>query len=413
MKKHALIAAALLFPAALSFGAGYQLNLQGLRQLAMGGGGTAYPWDAATLFYNPGGLARLDKFEANASVLFIMPRVQFIQTPGTGNTNARSVNQTFTPFNVYLGGPVTKDKRFALGVGINTPYGSGVKWDDNWTGRFSSQNIYLQAIYVQPTFAFKVNDYISLGGGFIYSFGHVKLEKAIPLNTMTGEEGQASLKGKANGMGYNLGVSIKANEKWSFGVSYRSRVDMRVREGDVTFNNIPSAAAAQFPTGTNFDATLPLPEVLSVGASFKPIPKLTIQADFNLTGWKAYDTLSFNYTKAVAGSMRSSAPRNYHNRLASRLGMHYQATDGLELMIGGAYDPSPVQDNYVSPDLPDANRIVMTAGFAYKPIQHLTIMAAIEYVTSDKRKSTYLPDGLTGTYQTKAVTPGIGVSWSF
>ena len=78
MRKQTLLFLALMLPACLAFGGGYQLNLQGLRQLAMGGGGTAMPWDASTMFYNPGGLSRLDNFQANGSILFIVPSTQYV-----------------------------------------------------------------------------------------------------------------------------------------------------------------------------------------------------------------------------------------------------------------------------------------------------------------------------------------------
>jgi long-chain fatty acid transport protein len=82
-------------------------------------------------------------------------------------------------------------------------------------------------------------------------------------------------------------------------------------------------------------------------------------------------------------------------------------------MLGGAYDASPVRDGYVSPELPDANRWVITGGLTYKPISKLTIMAAVEYVTSEKRDAMFLPANFSGKYQTKAITPGIGVSYDF
>ncbi|MBS1688744.1 MAG: transporter, partial [Bacteroidetes bacterium] len=84
MRKLTLLAAPLLLSSALSFGAAYQLNLQGLRQLAMGGGGTAWPWDVSTLFYNPAGLSRLSGVEAYGSLQFIMPSTSYAQSPPAG-----------------------------------------------------------------------------------------------------------------------------------------------------------------------------------------------------------------------------------------------------------------------------------------------------------------------------------------
>ncbi len=415
MRKLALLTSAFMMPAAMAFSAGYQLNLQGLRQLAMGGGGTAYPWDAATLFYNPGGLARMDNFQVYGSVLAIMPRVQFINA-ATGSSE-RSENKTFTPFNVYAGGTVKGVKGLGFGVGVYTPFGSGVTWNDNWSGRYVTQNIYLQSVFVQPTVSYKINEEISIGAGYVYAFGKVELARALPVPAAGGSgtgginDGTAKLNGNANGMGYNVGISLKASDRLHFGISYRSRVDMRVKSGDAKFN-VASSVASTFPN-TSFDATLPLPEVLSVGAAWKPLPKFTVQVDFNLTGWKAYDSLAFNYSQAVNGSMRNSSARLYQNRLASRLGLHYQATPSLEIMLGGAYDPSPVRDGFVTPDLPDANRVVGTGGICWKPMPKLSILAAVEYVSSDRRDAQYNEANFNGRYQTKAVTPGIGISYAF
>jgi long-chain fatty acid transport protein len=420
MRKLALLTSAALLPATMAFSAGYQLNLQGLRQLAMGGGGTAYPWDAATIFYNPGGLARMDNFQVYGSALAIIPRVQFINS-ATGMSE-RSENKTFTPFNIYAGGTVKGLKGLGFGVGVYTPFGSGVTWNDNWSGRYVVQSIYLQSVFVQPTVSYKINDAISIGAGYVYAFGHVDLSRALPVpsgasSSTTGggipfpNDGTANLNGKANGMGYNVGISLKASESLHFGISYRSRVDMHVKSGDAKFT-VAQSVASTFPN-TSFDATLPLPEVLSVGAAWKPLPKFTVQVDFNLTGWKAYDSLAFNYSAPVNGTMRSSAARLYQNRLASRLGMHYQATPSMEIMVGGAYDPSPVRDGYVTPDLPDASRVVGTAGFCWKPVPKLGILAVVEYVSSERRDATYHEANLNGRYQTKAVTPGIGISYDF
>jgi long-chain fatty acid transport protein len=212
-------------------------------------------------------------------------------------------------------------------------------------------------------------------------------------------------------MGYNVGISFKASDRLHFGISYRSRVDMRVESGDATFT-VPTSVASSFPN-TSFDATLPLPEVLSVGAGWKPLEHLTLQLDLNLTRWNAFDTLAFNYQQPVNGSSRTSAARLYQRRLATRLGAHYQASKSLAFMVGGAYDPSPVRDGFVSPDLPDANRIVLTGGISYKILPKLTALAAVEYVTSDKRDGSYDEASFGGRYQTKAITPGIGITYDF
>lgn len=409
MKKHGLLTAALLLPAAMSFAGGFQLNLQGLRQMAMGGGGVAYPWDASTLFYNPGGLSRLNGLQVYGSVHAIIPRVRYV---GTGfGTVTESTPQTFLPFNVYVGGTI-KNSRLGFGVGIYTPFGSGIKWDDNWTGRYVTQSIELRTFFLQPTLSYRVSDNISVGAGFVYAFGDVSLSRAIPTQFPNGSDGKAELNGDANGIGYNVGISLKATERLSFGISYRSRVDMKADDGTAKFT-VPSSLSTSFPASTSFSTKLRLPDVLSVGMAVKPLEHFTVSLDFNVVGWRVYDSLIFDYKDNTAQLADTRAARLYKNQTAVRLGGHYQATDRTAFMLGVAYDPSPVRDNYVSPDLPDANRIVLSGGFTVKPVRNLTIMAALEYVTSEKRKSLYSEANFGGRYQTKALTPALGITYDF
>lgn len=410
MKKQLLLMGSLLLSSAVTFGAGYQLNLQGLRQLAMGGSGTAIPWDAATIFYNPGGLTEFRHLTLYASGQFIMPNVQYVPTP-TGNFDARTKDKTYPTFNIYAGGPIVDKSKLSIGIGVYTPFGSGTKWDDNWTGRYIIQEIKLQSIFFQPTVSYKFNDIVSVGAGFIYAVGSVHLDKAIPLQNVAGADGHAQLKGDGHGVGFNIGVHVMPTEKMHLGLTYRSQVNMKVKRGYASFD-VPSSVASSFPY-TAFSATLPLPQVLSLGVGFNVSEKVTLQADINFVGWKAYDTLSFDYQDNTAALEDTHTPRRYKNTLAVRAGMHYKFSDKVQGMIGAAWDPSPVRDGFVSPDLPDANRGVFTAGLSYKPAPKLSIMAAVEYVRTIARKSSFDAEGFQGKYQTTAFTPGIGLAYNF
>ncbi len=413
MRKISLMTAILLLllsGATVSYGSGFQLNLQGLRQLAMGGAGTAWVWDASTIFYNPGGLSRLKSPQAYVGVVMLNPRTQFVPSVGTSEKiNAK--NQTFTPFNVYVGGTVGKDKKIGLGLGVYVPFGSGVAWDDNWTGRFVIQSIKLQTVCVQPTVSYKINEMVSVGGGFIYAFGSFKIVQAIPTDDLNGGNGQGTLEGKANGIGYNLGLHIQPNKKIQVGITYRSRINMKVDNGDATFT-VPASVASYFPN-TKVTSSVPLPSVFSVGVGVKVTSKLTIVADVNAVGWNSYDSLRFDFDQHTDRLKDNHAPRLYKNTVSYRLGFHYKVSKMINLMIGGAIDPSPVQDGYVSPDLPDANRKIISGGFTIKATSRLSVLGVVEYAVSEKRESTYLPANFSGTYQTKVFNPGIGLTYNF
>ncbi|PQJ10824.1 long-chain fatty acid transporter [Flavipsychrobacter stenotrophus] len=409
MKKH-LLAASMVLASFSSIGAGYQLNLQGIRQLAMGGTGTAMPWDASTIFYNPGGLSRLKGIQVYGSILGIMPSTAY------GNYylgSTKSVKQTFTPFNLYVGGPIREGSRVGLGLGIYTPFGSGLKWDDNWTGRYIVQSIELKSFFFQPTISYRFSNFLSGGIGLIYATGTFDFKQALPVQNSYEEAGTLTLHGNANGVGFNAGLQMKFSDRFQVGLTYRSQVTMNIGGGSANFN-VPSSLRSNFPN-TRFETFLPLPQVASIGFAIKPLnnERLTLQLDFNYTGWNSYDSLRINFAEHTTSLQDNHAPRHYRNTLTTRLGANYKISKVVSVMAGGAYDPTPVVNGYVTPDLPDADHIVVTMGAAIKPIKRFTILAACEFVTTPKRNSTYDFAGFSGTFWTQAITPGIGIYYNF
>lgn len=408
MKRNLLIITLLLSPL-LSSAGGFQLNLQGLRQLAMGGGGTGWTWDASTIFYNPGAIGHMDGMQAYAGVIFLSPHTRYVQAP-TGNYTADAQSHLYTPFNLYVGGPLKKNNKIGLGLAIYTPFGSGIKWDDDWAGRFIIQEIQLQSIFVQPTFSYNITDKLGLGAGFVYGFGSLLLRQALPVTDANGKEGEAQLKGAAGGFGFNMGLHYRFSDKVQAGISYRSQVNMKVNNGKATFT-VPSSLSDQFPN-TTFKGGVKLPSVLSVGIGYRPLKALTLQFDINLVNWNSYDSLHFDFAQETSNLKDISQPRLYKSVMAFRIGGNYNFGK-IAVMLGGAYDPTPAHKGYISPDLPDANRIVLNGGISYRPVTKLSIIAALEYQLIGTHADSYDPAGFSGKYQAKAAIPGIGITYNF
>ncbi len=415
MKKQVL-AAAFLLSAITTFGAGYQLNLQGIRQLAMGGTGAAWTWDASTIFYNPGGLGRMKNIQVYASGLTISPSTAFGNT--IVNSSAVTQRQTFTPFNFYVGGPIQQDSKFALGLGIYTVAGIGLKWDDQWIGRYMVQSINLSAVCFQPTVAYRVNELISVGAGFVYATGSMDIRQALPVHGQNGPGGSADddgtlhLHGSASGLGFNAGVQLKPSDNLQFGFTYRSQINMGVSNGTATFN-VPQSLATSFPN-TNFDTQLPLPQVATAGVAYRTLEdRLTLQFDLNYTGWNSYDSLRINFSTHTSSLQDNHAPRHYRNTLTPRAGANYKLGKVVSLMAGAAFEPTPVTNGFVSPDLPDADRVVGSVGVTIKPFPRFTILTACEGITTLTRNASYDFGGFSGTYKTQAITLGLGVYYNF
>jgi long-chain fatty acid transport protein len=390
-----------------TFGGGFKIGLQGQKQIGMAHIGTALALDASSIYFNPGALAFTPN-NLTVGVTMLSPRGQFLDSATQVVTNANS--QTFTPFELYASYGISK--KLVAGLGIYTPFGSGVAYPTAWTGRAILNKISLQAIYIQPTISYKITDNLSAGFGFVYSTGNVVLEKDIPLQSQTDSVwGNAALKGAASGMGFNLGVYYTKN-KLSLGATYHSRVNMKVSNGDAVFTHIPAAAAALFPS-TTFTSALPLPSELSLGGAYKVTSKLLLAADLNYTFWNAFDSLGFDYAANTSKLTDAKSARLYKDAAAIRLGAQYAVNNKLNARAGIFYDATPTKAEYVSPELPDNNKTGLTLGASYMATSKLSIDVSYMYENLPKRNVSNAESKLAGTYASKVNAFGIGVSYNF
>lgn len=405
--RHILAAAALA--ACLTAGAqGYQVNLQGQVQQAMGGAGTAYMQDAAALFFNPGGASFVKENSVNLGVSPTISNIQFLDK-NTGQT-ARTKSPVSYPFAAYALFGLKDSSKLKFGLAVYTPFGSTVQWEDGWMGRYALTKLQLQSIFFQPTVSYKITDKIGFGAGFVYATGKVNLQKDLPVVDASGKSGHAELDGAAKGFGFNAGLYFQATDKLSFGLSYRSRVNMKVDNGDATFT-VPASLSSNFPNG-KFSSELPLPDVITLGVAYKVDPKLTLALDINYVGWKAYDTLAFDYTNNTTSLADTKSAREYKSSPAFRLGAQYKLTDAFAVRLGLGYTISPVQDGYLTPETPDANRINYIIGLGYTFNKKFGVNASFQFTTL-KREDTNLETGLSGTYQTNVCIPGISLFYHF
>lgn len=382
---------------------GFQVNFQGQKQQAMGCAGTALQTDGASLFFNPGASAFAKENSVNIAVTPIFANVMYVDS--ATNDVYRTENPVGTPFSAYGLFQLKEDGKLKLGIGAYTPFGSTVQWEKNWIGRFAITRLELKAIFIQPTISYRISDKIGIGAGFVYSTGNVNLQKDIPVQFEDGTFAKAELAGKAQGFGYNLGVQINASEKLGIGINFRSKVQMNLNDGEATFT-VPSGLEPNFPDG-KFVGALPLPQVTTLGFSYKMNDKWAFVLDINHVAWKAYDTLAFDYELNTASLLDTKSPRNYKNIVAFRAGASYKVMENLEVRFGGGYGLTPVQDGYVTPETPDGNRAYGTFGLGYELGKHFAIDASC-YYTQITRAAINYETNLSGTFTTKALAAGIG-----
>ena len=504
MKKFLLLLGACALASGV-FAEGYQVNNMSARQTGMGHVGTAMKLNSESIYFNPAAAAfQSPKFDISAGFTGIVAKVEYRPLPTSSDDYTvgapeKSHNKLSTPLHVYFNyKPI---ERLAVGVGFFTPNGSSMRWGDDWSGAHLIQEINLQAFCVQPTVSFKICDRLSIGAGLMITWGNFDLSRSM-LPTATGyrqvAEGlllaasqlqtkvdqlqqlpsspetdaqiaarqgyigqaqagaayfgsdfenraivSAKLDGKSDvAVGVNAGILWDINDKWSLGMTWRSRMNMKVGKGHAALdyatpeaqqylallNDLSRMADGEavipaLDQGT-FRTQLPLPSVVTWGVSFRPTERWELAVDLQWNGWSAYKDLNVEFNETELGLKPIYSVKNYSNTLAFRFGGQYRATEWLTARMGMYVDESPVDSNYLNPETPSMTKVSYTAGLSLRPAKFMSIDLAYCYVSSadPERTGSYpvydyntgaLSSVFSGNYKLHAHVFSLGVGFSF
>ncbi len=389
---------------------GYQVNLQSQKQTGMGHTGTGQKLGATSIHFNPGAMAFMQgKFDFSMGTSGVLSENSFVH--GVTGGKSESDNPMGTPLYFYGAGKISEN--LVAGIGITTPYGNSLKWGDNWDGRYLIQDIKLQTIFVSPTLSYKLNEKLSVGAGMVMAFGGVDLNRALYLRPLNAAfpDGKVNLKGNTTAYGYTAGIFYQISDKLSSGLSYRSKVLLKIDDGDADFTVNP-AVATLFPDG-KFASELPMPSNLTLGLGWQANEKWFFAFDLQMVGWSAYESLDFDFASNTAAVQDSKTPKKFENTMIYRLGASYTPTSSIVLRAGVYYDETPVQDYYLTPETPGTNKVGSSFGLSWLLNDKLSIDASLLRIIGQERKiDTHLYNFI-GTYNTSAWLPGIGISYTF
>ncbi len=394
---------------------GYRVALQGQKALAMGHTGVAMSESSEVVFFNPGAMTQLESDKDFTGGLTLLTGETLYQNKPT-LVEEETDNPLGTPINGYYTQKMSD--QMSWGLGIYTPYGNKVEWPTDWAGSHLVNFIELQAIYIQPTIGYQVNDSTSIGFGPALVLGSVEFNRNLStsLTDAIGNRSNVTIKAdNVTGWGFNLGVLHQLSDKTSLGFSYRSEVTIEARDEDADFADVPTALQSTFADG-KFDADLPLPAELTIGIAYKYSDEMTLAFDFNRTYWDVYDELVIKFDNGIT----SVNPRNYQDANIFRFGLQYRYNDKWTLRGGIYFDESPVPNGYFAPETPRNDSIGYTAGATYRYSKNLEMDFSLLILTFDDEDNSYdfyeeggftIPFG--GTYDSAANSIGFGLTYRY
>lgn len=318
-------------------------------------GAAAVAEDASTVYFNPAGMTRLPEGHSLSLGLTFLDRTVRFRDKGTarlpgiallGSDGANPGGLSRIPVG-YWSYAVSPELR--LGAGVSPTFGNKSQYEDDFVGRYAGYYADLKFINYNLSAAYRVNDWLSLGGGINRVTGQVEFRQGVVVGA--GQSSIYTLAGSGNAWAYNLGTQLQLAPATRLGITFRSQARFDLEgTGDVQARSI-----------TPIKAQLNLPSSYSFALSHQLDDRLELLADAGRTSWSSIQSLVV-YNKHTSAFVTALGYR-FKDTWRYGLGGNYKLNDAWKLRAGVALDKTPVQspaDRTMT--LPDSDRKWLSVG---------------------------------------------------
>lgn len=382
--------------------------------------------DGSEIFFNPAQLTDGEGWTVTAGITGIFADGTFT-ADRTGESTELTTDPAWVP-HVFVRRPL--GDRWGVGLGVYAPYGLANEWPTSFDGAFVGYRAELQSIYVQPTLAFDLSERISLGVGVAAVTGSVELARrldlsaqpvpaaaGLPAGTTFGQLGvpfhtafaDVDLRGDADtGVGVNIGLEVALSDGVSLGVRYLTAVEIEY-DGTADFTQVstglvlPPENPFGLPGGTPLDVLLAasgifaeggplsdqgvvtrieMPAQLVAGLAARLTRGFRITADYQWTGWSAFDRVPLEFETAPPDEL----VEEFEDTHAVRVGGEYALADAWTVRAGYLHHTAASPDQTVTPLLPEGVRNEVTTGVGWSDGDLLTVDAAYHYIGQNDRR---------------------------
>src|SRR3990170_4336342 len=427
-----------LWPA-LGIAAGIAVPGIGDKATSLGGAFRALANDWSAAWWNPAGLAYLEKSEFTSQLMIVSPRPNYTPDITTSSSPAYDLgyrNGTeWNPEDRHFYFPnaagfykIPTATNFNAGVAILFPYGLGSSWDlfetlpgYNNTAAFPrvDHRVNFVVVDVHPTIAKEiVQDKLSVGLGISIQNGDLLYQRIHFVPSGRGlprpyDNFLMDSKTEANGwgVGVNLGFLYKASPKLNLAASFRSPVNIEM-SGQTQQNVIlpyngelvnADSSLAPFLLGgvaantPSLDMTLKLPAEIGFGLALFASDKFTLTADIAWTQWSRFDQWELEYKSSPATPLLGTTPPqqvvfNWDDVTSLSMGVEYLALENFKVRAGYSSDPTPIPDQTISPlflDYGDKNRLNLGGSYTWEKYE---VGYNFEYINFADREVTSFTD---------------------
>ena len=377
------VAAVMLAVPVTSDAGGLFLTEFGTEDVALAGAGwAARAQDASTLFKNPAGMSRLqgNQFQGGLQALYFQGKFNPSVASHGGGDGGNPVGALPAASGFYVHS-LSKDLKVGLGVFSN--FGLALKYDGDWAGRYYVRDSALIGVTVAPVASYRVNEWISIGGGPNIMAGYLKYTTAV--NNLSPGDGQLQVKDMTVGVGGQFGVLFEPHKGTRFGVTYYSPIKLN-------FSDNPSLSGLGLGSGGNEElfggrrnASLGLgmtvPQHVMASAYHELTDRFAIMGNLGWENWNRFGKVDVNLVSQDA-NISTTATIPYQDTYHIAIGSQYRLNQDWLLNGGFGFDSSMVKDQDRSLSLPvgAVYKFGMGAQWQFSPTTRLGFSYGLAYI---------------------------------
>ncbi len=349
-------------------------------------GQAAYAEDASIAYYNPAGMTHLERSELLLGSQLTVYTAKF-KTDGN-ISNAFTGNDGGNAGMVLPGGGFYYVQRLfhgraAAGLVLNAPAGFGIDYDNGWKGRYNIQSAMLAVANINPSVAFKVTDWLSVGAGLSVYYALNKMQMAVfnppsvallPLQINPNQDGGMRVTATDWRVGYNLGVLLEPRKGTRIGVAYRSETNF-VMKGKARIEGLQGTLASQISNRPNLAITMPIARSIMASGYHEFTPKWAGLIDVGWQDWSVFDH------QVINGPQRTiNINMDWKDTWRLGLGAHFRPIQRILLKAGFSYDSDPSSLANRLPSLPASEQWRYATGFDYDLSKNMVVSFNYEFM---------------------------------
>ena len=328
--------------------------------------------DAGTVFTNPAGMTRFNNNAMLATAGGTFVRAPF--NPDSNNTISGTDGSAsgWVPYGTFAYIHSISD-RLKLGVNVGNNFGLSLDWGNNWVGRYTATEASLFAPQVQPTVAYKVNDWLSVGAGAGLTLGYLNAKLRVNNKEPGRIDGKMEIKDTDFAVQGNFGIMLNPTPSTRIGIRYLTETELDF-EDNPDFSRMGPLTGAITDQITKLDLGMRMPQSIMLGVFHDLSDRWAVLGSLGWEEWSEFGHVDIT----VDESPEVTAKLKYNNTYHVGVGAQFQYNPKWRYSAGISYDSALSDGRHRSAMIPMGEMTRVGGGFEYRKRSDLTLGAAMD-----------------------------------